>query len=572
MNTTSSVLHQAVNEVLGLISQVAGTGASTDAFTADAFAWRWARDHYLRKYEGGANESVLTAKCITTFKDVEVRNRQTNRRIRQLSLTGPALFCLDEARKEVSRVLGDFCLDEFSTSCEWGPGATATLVAADATQDQKILEQRISVSRMALPYARTMLEWNSTWFAARSGCHPDGPYSVLPSEFTLVDAERYTTVPKDSRSRRGISIQPTMNLFLQKGIGSMIRRRLKRIGVDLDDQSRNQMLAGLAYRCQLSTIDLASASDSVSYELVRFLIPETWFFHLNRLRCPSLDLDGEIVNLEKFSAMGNGFTFELESLIFWSLIRSVEKRFHLTCIHGIYGDDLIVERTIAKAVISLLTEVGFEVNVDKTFVSGPFFESCGAHYFKGVLVTPPYQKEVIRDTASAVRSANRIFRWALQLGEGLVYDPRVIPMWTVLVVRSFRLHDEMNAKRWANWAERGDGSKEPSPRPYPFIPHWLPDDFGLLWPIPFSSYNGYIRFDRLLFEPAKVLTDGWSLLSTALRRSDSSDTPSLEGKLSTLASYGFVNPRGRSKTTIGRGKTIVRFDACWPCEWPTSMR
>lgn len=134
---TPSSQHQVEKRVHSLITSVYGPTVSKDAVTADAFAWAWASDNYLKKFEGVADERMLTVKCKTTFKDVERKNRLTNGRLRKLALSGAALFCLEEARRKIASLLGPFDLEEFSRSCEWGPGATATLVAADATLDQK---------------------------------------------------------------------------------------------------------------------------------------------------------------------------------------------------------------------------------------------------------------------------------------------------------------------------------------------------------------------------------------------------------------------------------------------------
>jgi hypothetical protein len=532
------------------------TGASKDAVTADDFAMRYASEQFLRKYEGAADEVRLHSEAVAAFEKAEGAVRLVNNRIRSLALTGPALFCLDEARRKIKAVLGRFDLDEFASCCDWGPGATATLRSSEATLDQKILERQLSVSRQALPWARAMLQWDSHWFYARSGTFPSGAYSVTADNFLVTDSERFTTVPKDVTKRRPISVQATMNLFLQKGVGAMLRKRLKRVRVDLDDQSRNQWLASVAQRVGLATIDLASASDSISFELVRHLLPAEWFEVLRDLRHPSALVDGKVYHLEKFSAMGNGYTFELESLIFWALICAVEKRFGLSTIKGVYGDDLVVESSIASACIALLNEVGFSVNVHKTFIEGRFYESCGKHYFDGIDVTPPLQKEVICDLPSAIRAANRLYRFANRIGQGCVPDPRIYRPWSI-AIGAARFHiDAINASRWIRAVERGVGP--PSPLPLPLIPYWLDDDSGVLSPGPFFRRNGRVNFDRLTFEAISLDTDGLSLYSNYLRK----------GVQSELASYGFVNPRGQTRTRITKGYTLSVPTARWPESWP----
>jgi hypothetical protein len=220
---------------------------------------------------------------------------------------------------------------------------------------------------------------------------------------------RATQVPKNNTINRMIAIEPTASVYMQKAIGSLIRKRLLRVGVDLNDQTINQISAQKAYSEGLATLDLSSASDTMSYELVRQVLPYDWFRELCKHRSPAMLFNKRIIPLNKFSSMGNGYTFELESLIFWALCRSVCKYSYI----NVYGDDLIIRQEDAKSVIAGLTMIGFQVNREKSFVSGDFFESCGKHFFKGHDVTPCYQKENAVDLASAMRMHNRLVRWAL---------------------------------------------------------------------------------------------------------------------------------------------------------------
>lgn len=525
--------------------------------SADAFALDYAVCKFLSKYKGDT-AADLKKKAITAFKEAESKNRRANDRIRSGALSSAAIFCLDEARRKIQSCLRNVNLQEIFDCCEWGPGATATILAEDATVDQKILEPRFSVSRLALPYAKLYLSNSRAWLSARWRVDDVGLCCLLDSEFSIHDSGRFTTVPKDWKSERGIDVQPTLNIFLQKGVGQVIRRRLKRVGVDLDDQSRNQILASLAQRAGLATIDLAQASDSLCFELVRYLLPPDWFRILRDFRAPSVEIEGSVVHLEKFSAMGNGYTFELESLIFWSLCEALRERFSLTDTPlGIYGDDIIIDARLSGALIALFKEVGFSVNVDKTFTEGRFYESCGKHYFDGVDVTPPYQKEVISDLPSAIRSANRLFRWALRMGGGTILDERIHRPWSVAFAAVTAHLDAINASRWIRWVERGSGT-EPKPLPLPAIPWWLGDDFGVLYPGRFQTRNGVISFDRLHLVPRSRPGDEWALLSNYLRRGAKADR----------ATYGLVNPRGGTKFLFGRGKTLQIEHPSWPESWP----
>lgn len=240
-------------------------------------------------------------------------------------------------------------------------------------------------------------------------------YGLDPCNWVeVVDGSKVTTVPKSAKTDRTICIEPDMNMYVQRGIGGLIRKALKRVGINLNDQTRNQRLALTGSLLgSLATIDLKSASDSVSLALVSWLMPHDWFAAIMRTRSEVCTLpDGTKHRLEKVSSMGNGFTFELESLIFWALSSAVvdlsgikDRRI------GIYGDDIIVHHEVAPRLIEVLEYCGFQTNDSKTFLSGPFRESCGKHYFYGADVTPIYIKEGIEKLERKYWLINSLNHW-----------------------------------------------------------------------------------------------------------------------------------------------------------------
>lgn len=240
---------------------------------------------------------------------------------------------------------------------------------------------------------------------------------------------KVTFVPKDAKTHRTIAVEPRWNVYFQKGMGKVLRQCLREAGTDLDDQSRNQSLAKIgSVDGSLATIDLKSASDTVSRELVRYLLPQKWVSVLDHLRSPYFSLDGEWHESEKWSSMGNGYTFELESLIFHALLSSVTENF------SVYGDDLIVPSNVSTEVVKLLSICGFSTNEDKTFTTGPFRESCGADYFLGNLVTPIYWKEPLNDKGT-LRLVNQISRLASSDRRDSSRDRRFYAIWNDLVHR-----------------------------------------------------------------------------------------------------------------------------------------
>lgn len=395
----------------------------------DDFARDYACLSFLRKYRGLKTGTNLRAVALTSFSQAEKKCSETNalllpaRATGQLAQTGSSY--LTKMQEQIEKVWGNPTFEDLLGDCGWGPGATASLKSADATRDQKLTEFPVSITVAAWPYFRAAIREDIAWLRALLRQDVVGPTSLLDNCADFREESRVLTVPKNASTDRTIAAEPTGNIFLQKGIGAYLRRRLKLFGVDLDDQSRNQQLAKAAYSALLATLDLASASDTISKGVVKLLCPGHMWRILNRLRCANYVLDGKVSTFEKFSSMGNGFTFELESLIFYAAAKVVTQDLCPDQVRfGVYGDDIVVPQKAAATTISLLEDLGFSVNSSKSFVDGSFFESCGKHYFQGIDVTPPYQKKTFdEDPVEYIRTANRIREWIDRLNaEGLNMD------------------------------------------------------------------------------------------------------------------------------------------------------
>jgi hypothetical protein len=236
------------------------------------------------------------------------------------------------------------------------------------------------------------------------------------------------TVPKTTDIDRCACKEPDLNMFMQKGLGGAIRRALKRNGIDLNDQSRNRDLAREgSITGALATLDLSSASDSVTTGLVELLLPDVWFSYLNQLRSPYTDVFGELHCNEMFSSMGNGFTFELESLLFYAIARTTAYFRGISGVVSVYGDDIIVPSTLAEDLAHVLGYCGFEVNPSKSFWSGTFRESCGGHYDGGDDITPIYVKSPVTDLVSLIHLGNSLRKWAASQASWL--EEEVFPLW-----------------------------------------------------------------------------------------------------------------------------------------------
>jgi hypothetical protein len=229
-----------------------------------------------------------------------------------------------------------------------------------------------------------------------------------------VPGNRFTTVPKDAKRDRGIAVEPSINVFYQLAYGRLIRERLHRSGIHLNEgQDKHRHLARVAStEGNYCTLDLSNASDTICTNLVKLILPPAWFNRLNSLRSKKTFFKGKWVFLDKFSSMGNGFTFELETLIFLCLVGAVCGPDSIGKTVFAFGDDLIFPTEFSKEVISVLEFFGMSVNKRKSFVEGPFRESCGGDFFDGVNVRPHFLKESPSEPQQLIALANGLMRTA----------------------------------------------------------------------------------------------------------------------------------------------------------------
>lgn len=223
---------------------------------------------------------------------------------------------------------------------------------------------------------------------------------------------RLDTVPKNYKIDRVIAVEPCLNMYVQKGLGSFIRQRLTRYGIDLDKQENNQKGA---FDLGLATVDFSMASDCVSQGLVYFLLPPNWCDLIALMRSEFGVLpDKTLFRYNKVSSMGNGFTFELETVIFLALARAVVPQEEHNRIL-VYGDDVLLPKEYAPAFIELASIAGFKPNEKKSFWQGPFRESCGVHTHSGYDISPFYIKEKVSTLDRLFLVHNNLWRWRKRL-------------------------------------------------------------------------------------------------------------------------------------------------------------
>jgi hypothetical protein len=243
-----------------------------------------------------------------------------------------------------------------------------------------------------------------------------------------------TSVPKDRKKNRTICTEPSLNMFYQLGAKHIINELLVR-HYFLDVRTQQDINKKLAKQGSLdglnATLDLKNASDSIHLDLCAQLLPKQTWHVLNSIRSQYFETDQQkehslfpssdgkaVFKFNMISSMGNGFTFSLMTLLLVSLLdvflRTKQDKY-VPLRDGVFGDDIIMPSTHANEFCDVLSDFGFTVNLEKSFITGPFRESCGGDYFKGFAARGVYIKEMNCE-ADVYSAFNRLLRWSSMFG------------------------------------------------------------------------------------------------------------------------------------------------------------
>lgn len=328
----------------------------------------------------------LTEKAIQGFRGTQTRFAENDYLGQLDTLTS---HVLDVAADYIAKVLGVFSDDEHRSLCRFGSKASVGVTLRKACEAER-WSIPITGSAKQIDWFRSEMDDVACvqgYLAAQLESDPNGSIYQEISCLTLA------LVPKTFKSLRSIMPNTTIGGYMTSGLGSMIQRRLKRAGYNINTlQEEHKVLACKASVDELNvTVDLSAASDTISTRLVERLLPRDWFDVLNNARIGTVKLpDDTICEMETFCTMGVGYTFPLQTLIFLSLLKAIARVTHWDrpCDISVYGDDMIFGRDMYPYVEIVFRKLGFVINVDKTFVTGPFRESCGGDYHAGVDVRP----------------------------------------------------------------------------------------------------------------------------------------------------------------------------------------
>lgn len=398
--------------------QLANLRADPKAYlTADNYRRAVIATDLLRKCRALPTGIDTSAKAWESFENAELQCKMTNDRLSRLIHNAKANYFahhedlrfwefLLRVKRRVGSIVGSLPSD---LDIRFGPGATVGVPSRACTVPDKMSQSPTATE----PMRCLETHWSST--AWSRGLMVD--YGGYGSGLSVVRGSEFFTVYKDATTDRGCETQPTLNGAYQLGTGRYLKRKLKDAGLDLSrgKEIHMQVACEASITGRHATVDLKSASDLKCKILVNFLLPECWADWLNTLRAPLIKTPGgSYRRLEKFSGMGNGYTFELETIIFAAIAAEAMVSSGVEPVLGgnlwVFGDDIIVPTECATNVLCALRLCGFVPNERKTFVEGNFRESCGGDFFSGCAVRPIYIEEDPCEPHEYISLANALRR------------------------------------------------------------------------------------------------------------------------------------------------------------------
>lgn len=241
--------------------------------------------------------------------------------------------------------------------------------------------------------------------------------SFLVQQGLVQRGSRGSSVYKNKEKRRFINVECFLNVILQKVAGWSLRQCLK-FNADCDLDLGQDYHKRLISKPGWSTVDWQNASDSILTWLVKQLFARCRkvFNLLDRVRsqfvlinttCAEKSRTVDVKQYHsplKFSSMGNGFTFELLTIVNLAVVRTLDRS------ATVYGDDVILRSVYADDFIKHMTAVGFVPNLKKSFINLPFRESCGGFFEDRVGYIRSYDFKWNWNIADCIVTANKLGR------------------------------------------------------------------------------------------------------------------------------------------------------------------
>lgn len=227
-------------------------------------------------------------------------------------------------------------------------------------------------------------------------------------------------VPKSWKVYRPITPLTLLALYYSYGVGDQVTEALSNYGLDIRrlQQRHRQLVKQFSLSRTHATVDLKSASQSLTSDLLNSVLPREWFVACKKTFTHQLVVKIDDVDTAFYTAsvlpMGNGLTFPVETLVFYCITKAIGELAEVKGVYSVYGDDLIYPSRLHKFTRVIYPMFNLWINSDKTFVKAPFRESCGSDYYRGADVRPfflPGEHQLL--------TATKYVSWLYQVYNGL---------------------------------------------------------------------------------------------------------------------------------------------------------
>lgn len=269
-----------------------------------------------------------------------------------------------------------FTVHDLGSNLRPGPGASVQAKGNDFYTKLFASPLSSSCNSLAVWY-RYLVSSDYTWSRGEQNRQ-----ELYGSEDSIVQGSHLSIVPKNNETGRCICTEPSINMLFQLSAGKALEKRLlEAYGIGLETEPfKNQALARLGSRNgNFATIDLKSASDSLSMRMLEYVLPPTMLRELCRLRSPQTRIPGlGWFDLPIISTMGNGYTFPLQTILFTCVLHAAYRFHGIRLItgpssnFGVFGDDIVCDVRVYKTLVNALNVLGFTVNMDKSFLKDRF--------------------------------------------------------------------------------------------------------------------------------------------------------------------------------------------------------
>jgi hypothetical protein len=357
-------------------------------------------------------DDELTSRSFDLYRETQIRLSQ------QIPLRQTSFLALQKARKIAKRILGKYDPERTIDASRFGRKSSIGCPLSRAYLDIKLSDAG------AFTGSSECSKWFKEVYLEKDPLLAKIVANMIEGGILEHESLKLTLVPKSWKIHRGITPLTLIALFYSYGVGTQVEEALARCGLDIKrlQEKHAKIIKAYSFRKyndrlggSHATVDLSSASDSLTSELLNRILPREWYNACKKTFVHQINIGGTMSYTASVLPMGNGLTFPVETLIFYCLIKAIKELTRTKGICSTYGDDLIYPSRMHKHVTHIFANIKLKINLDKTYVKYPFRESCGADFYRGYNVRSFFLPNAYRGP-----SRTRYLAWLHQVYNGLI--------------------------------------------------------------------------------------------------------------------------------------------------------